>query len=142
MVTTNPSEFAASLNRIGVNYKIAYSVSIALRYIPDVQRDYKDISFAQQARGIEMSKKTSLISRIKNSAAIIMPLVLSSLERIESISSAMELRAFGNSKKRTWYSGKPFATRDYIAISIVVCVFIAALAATKINGGRFFNPFL
>ena len=101
MVTTNPSEFAASLNRIGVNYKIAYSVAIALRYIPDVQRDYKDISFAQQARGIEMSKKTSLISRIKNSAAIIMPLVLSSLERIESISSAMELRAFGNSKKRT-----------------------------------------
>ena len=57
MVTTNPSEFAASLNRIGVNYKIAYSVAIALRYIPDVQRDYKDISFAQQARGIEMSKK-------------------------------------------------------------------------------------
>ena len=67
MVTTNPSEFAASLNRIGVNYKIAYSVAIALRYIPDVQRDYKDIS-------------------------------------------------------------------------IVICVFIAALVATKINGGRFFNP--
>ena len=83
-----------------------------------------------------------IFSRIKNSAAIIMPLVLSSLERIESISSAMELRAFGNSKKRTWYSGKPFAKRDYIAISIVICVFIAALVATKINGGRFFNPFL
>ena len=108
MVTTNPSEFAASLNRIGVNYKIAYSVAIALRYIPDVQRDYKDISFAQQARGIDMSKKTRLTNRIKNSAAIIMPLVFSSLERIESISSAMELRAFGNNKKRTWYSGRPF----------------------------------
>ena len=31
MVTTNPSEFAASLNRIGVSYKISYSVAIALR---------------------------------------------------------------------------------------------------------------
>ena len=92
--------------------------------------------------GGKITKKTSLISRIKNSAAIIMPLVLSSLERIESISSAMELRAFGNSKKRTWYSGKKYAKRDYIAISIVICVFIAALVATKINGGRFFNPFL
>ncbi|MGL5087840.1 MAG: energy-coupling factor transporter transmembrane component T family protein, partial [Clostridium sp.] len=38
MVATNPSEFAASLNKIGVSYKIAYSVAIALRYIPDVQR--------------------------------------------------------------------------------------------------------
>lgn len=67
IVATNPSEFAASLNKIGVNYKIAYSVAIALRYIPDVQRDYQEISFAQQARGIEMSNKESLFNRIKSS---------------------------------------------------------------------------
>ena len=65
MVATNPSEFAASLNKIGVSYKIAYSVSIALRYIPDVQRDYQDISFAQQARGIDMSKRKSLQKELK-----------------------------------------------------------------------------
>ena len=34
--TTNPSEFAASLNRIGVSYKISYSVALALRYIPGI----------------------------------------------------------------------------------------------------------
>ncbi|MBQ1577340.1 MAG: energy-coupling factor transporter transmembrane protein EcfT, partial [Oscillospiraceae bacterium] len=32
--TTQPSEFAASLNRIGVKYTVAYSVALALRYIP------------------------------------------------------------------------------------------------------------
>ena len=48
--TTNPSEFAASLNRIGVSYKISYAVALALRYIPDIQREYRDISLAQQAR--------------------------------------------------------------------------------------------
>ena len=37
---TNPSEFAASLNSIGISYKVGYSVAIALRYIPDIQRDY------------------------------------------------------------------------------------------------------
>ena len=142
MVTTNPSEFAASLNRIGVSYKISYSVAIALRYIPDIQRDYHDISFAQQARGIDMSKKAGLIKRVKNSAAIIMPLIFSSLERIESISSAMELRAFGNNKKRTWYSGRPFMKRDYIAMLIVVCIFVIAIIANVQNGGRFFNPFM
>ena len=35
--TTQPSEFAASLNRIGVKYTVAYSVALALRYIPDIQ---------------------------------------------------------------------------------------------------------
>ena len=141
IVATNPSEFAASLNKIGVNYKIAYSVAIALRYIPDVQRDYQEISFAQQARGIEMSNKENLFNRIKSSAAIIMPLVFSSLERIETISSAMELRAFGNGKSRTWYSGRKFEKRDYIAILLVSIIFIIAIIMTIKNGSRFYNPF-
>lgn len=142
MVATNPSEFAASLNKIGVSYKIAYSVSIALRYIPDVQRDYQDISFAQQARGIDMSKKEKLTKRIKNSASILMPLIFSSLDRIEAISSAMELRAFGNNKKRTWYNGRPFKLGDYITILVVSIILIIAIMATISNGGRFYNPFI
>lgn len=142
MVATNPSEFAASLNKIGVNYKIAYSVSIALRYIPDVQRDYQDISFAQQARGIDMSKKEKLTKRIKNSASILMPLIFSSLDRIETISSAMELRAFGSNKKRTWYNGRAFKKGDYISIAIVSFVLIIAIIASIVNGGRFYNPFI
>ena len=31
LVTTNPSEFAASLNKMGVSYNVGYSISIALR---------------------------------------------------------------------------------------------------------------
>ena len=142
MIATNPSEFAASLNKIGVSYKIAYSVSIALRYIPDVQRDYQDISFAQQARGIDMSKKEKVTKRIKNSASILMPLIFSSLERIETISSAMELRAFGSNTKRTWHNERPFKKGDYVAILLVSIVLIIAILATVINGGRFYNPFV
>ena len=93
--TTNPSEFAASLNRIGISYRISYAVALALRYIPDIQREYRDISLAQQARGTEMSKKASLIDRLKAASSILIPLILSSMERIETISNAMELRGFG-----------------------------------------------
>lgn len=142
MVATNPSEFAASLNKIGVSYKIAYSVSIALRYIPDVQRDYQDISFAQQARGIDMSKKERVTTRIKNSIAILMPLIFSSLERIETISTAMELRAFGSNKKRTWYNEKEFKKNDYIAIGIVALILVITIIANIQNKGRFYNPFI
>ena len=39
------------------NADIKLALKNALRYIPDVQRHYQDISFAQQARGIDMSKK-------------------------------------------------------------------------------------
>ncbi|MFR6245925.1 MAG: energy-coupling factor transporter transmembrane component T family protein [Romboutsia timonensis] len=142
ILTTDPSEFAASLNKIGVSYKVAYTVSIALRYIPDVQRDYKDISFAQQARGIDLSSKEKLSNRIKNSAAILMPLIFSSLERIDKISLAMELRAFGNNKKRTWYNSRKFGKIDYIFIVILLIIVAISIAMVKVNGSRFYNPFI
>ena len=142
ILTTDPSEFAASLNKIGVSYKVAYTVSIALRYIPDVQRDYKDISFAQQARGIDLSSKEKLSKRIKNSAAILMPLIFSRLERIDKISLAMELRAFGNNKKRTWYNSRKFGKIDYIFIVILLIIVAISIAMVKVNGSRFYNPFI
>ena len=142
ILTTDPSEFAASLNKLGVSYKASYSVSIALRYIPDIQRDYKDIAFAQQSRGIDLSNKEKLFKRIKNSASILMPLIFSSLERIDKISIAMELRAFGNSNKRTWYKRKDFTKNDYITIILFVLIVLLSIILVKVNGGRFYNPFI
>ncbi|MGL5149360.1 MAG: energy-coupling factor transporter transmembrane component T family protein [Clostridium sp.] len=142
MVATEPSEFAASLNKIGVSYRVAYSVSIALRYIPDIQREYFDISYAQQARGIDMSKKVSLFKRIKNSAAIIMPLIFSSLDKIDGISCAMELRGFGRKEKRTWFNGREFTSKDYIGIFIISTILVISIIMVYVNGGRFYNPFI
>lgn len=140
--TTNPSEFAASLNRIGVSYRISYAVALALRYIPDIQREYRDISLAQQARGTEMSKKASLVSRLKAASSILIPLILSSLDRIETISNAMELRGFGKEKRRTWYSGRRFSRMDILSMAVCVLLMLLSLMLTWLNGGRYFNPFV
>ncbi|MGL4449716.1 MAG: energy-coupling factor transporter transmembrane component T family protein [Sarcina sp.] len=142
MVATDPSEFAASLNKIGVSYRVAYSVAIALRYVPDIQREYHDIAFAQQARGIDMSRKASIMTRIKNASVIIMPLIFSSLEKIDKISCAIEIRAFGSKKKRTWYSAKKFSKSDYIVMIFGLCLVILSGYLIYVNGGRFYNPFI
>ena len=139
--TTNPSEFAASLNRIGIKYTVAYSVALALRYIPDIQKNYHEISQAQQARGIEMSRKQNLVKRLKSAAAILIPLILSSMDRIEVVSNAMELRGFGKGKKRTWYMGRPFRSADILAMVLCALLLAAAVSLNVLNGGRFWNPF-
>ena len=142
IITTNPSEFAASLNRVGISYKVGYSIAIALRYIPDVQDDFLQIKNAQEARGIEMSKKATLGARIKNMAAIMFPLVFSSMDRIDVVSNAMELRGFGKEKKRTWYMGKKLETIDYVVIVVTLVLAVVALTYTYMDGNRFYNPFL
>ena len=101
---TNPSEFAASLNSIGISYKVGYSVAIALRYI-------------------------------------LLPLILTSLNRIDTISNAMELRGFGKDKKRTWYMKRPFEKRDFVAIGGGVVLLVVSMTVT-IRWGRFYNPFV
>jgi energy-coupling factor transport system permease protein len=142
LVTTDPSELAASMNSIGMPYMIAYSVEIALRYIPDVQDEYHKIKNAQEARGIEMSSKGSLFSRIKNTAAIIFPLLFTTMERIDVVSNAMELRGFGKNPKRTWYSKRPLKAADIGTIAFIVCFFVAAMVITFYDGNRFYNPFI
>lgn len=141
-VTTEPSEFASSLNKIGVNYKAAYSVALALRYIPNVQREYHEISQAQQARGVDISSNAKLFDRIKGAASILFPLIITSTDKIETIANAMELRSFGKNKQRTWYRARKFAAADYIVIIISVVLIAIAAVLNVINSGRFYNPFV
>lgn len=141
-VTTEPSEFASSLNALGVNYKVAYSVSLSLRYIPGVQREYLEISQALQARGIDISKNARLKNRIKGIATILFPLIITSIDKIERISNAMELRSFGKNKRRTWYRGRSFAAIDYAVIIISLLFIGVSVILNIINGGRFYNPFI
>jgi energy-coupling factor transport system permease protein len=141
-LTTHPSEFASSLNRLGVHYKVAFAVSLTLRYIPDISSEYLIISKAQQARGLELSKKQKFTKRVKEYVKMIIPLIMSSLDRIDNISDAMDLRGFAKHKKRTWYNTRKLSKNDKMAIIFTLTVFTVSLLITIfINQSRFWNPF-
>ncbi len=142
-LSTNPSELAASVNRVGVPYKAAFAFSLTLRYFPDIIRSYQDISLAQQSRGLDLSKKEKLGKRIKNTMNICIPLIFSTLERIDLIANTMDLRGFGKEKRRTWYSAKPLQTRDFVALAICTLTLLASIAVSIwINHSKFYNPFV
>ena len=140
LMTTHPSQFASSLNQIGVSYKIAYSVSLTLRYIPDVQEEYQIIKLSQEARGLELSKKANFVQRVKGNLQMISPLIFSSLERIETISTAMELRRFGKNKKRTWYTYQEMTACDRLIILGSIFMVVLSIVLIWVNKGRFYNP--
>lgn len=105
ILAITPSEVAAGLYSMGLPYKICSVVSLALRYIPDIGRDYTNIKISMQCRGVELdAKRTSLMTRLKQTVLILVPLIISSFDRIGNIANAMDLRGFGKKKKRTYYS--------------------------------------
>ena len=141
ILTMNPSDFAASFNRIGVPYRIAYSISLTLRYIPDIQRDYVNIRNAQAARGVATSGKIPLHKKVGQTLKMVFPLILTSFNRIDTISQAMMLRRFGRDKSRTWYVARPMQFRDYVVI-LVALGWLGLYGAFYVwNHGRFYNPF-
>jgi energy-coupling factor transport system permease protein len=143
ILTTSPSEFASSLNGIGVSYRVCTSLALTLRYFPDVAADYNTISLAQQARGIEMSAKASLIDRLKRTASILIPLIMTTMERIDIISNAMDLRGFGKHPKRTWYIKKPLKKADYLAMAVSLVILLVSLYVRFfINHSIYWNPFI
>ena len=77
----------------------------------------------RQARGYELSSKAKLSTRLKGAINIILPLIFSSLERINTISTAMQLRRFGSKKKRTWYTQRPFKASDWLVVILAIVLF-------------------
>lgn len=115
--TTHPSRFASSLNRIGISYRVAYAVNIALRYIPDVTEETRNIINAQESRGVSFNKKeTNVFTRLKNYTTILIPLLISSLNRVDIVSNAMDLRGFGRFKQRTWYNREKLRLIDFLVL--------------------------
>lgn len=139
--TTHPTEFAASLNRLGLPYKIAYAVSLTLRYLPEVKSDFVNIMHAQQARGVDLSKNVSVFARISNLAKILGPLIFSSLDRADEISNAMVLRGFGRAKSRTWFSEKAITKRDKGIMFGLFIIASLAIAKRFIETSLFWYPF-
>lgn len=104
ILSITPAELAAGLYGWGVPYKACTVVSLAFRYIPDIARDYENIKTSLQARGMEMdARRLSLIKRLKDTLYILIPLVITSFDRIGNIANAMDLRAYGLLKKRSYY---------------------------------------
>lgn len=133
ILAITPSELAAGLYSCKVPYKVCTIVEMAFRYIPDIARDYTNIKISMQARGVELDpKKAGIVERLKQNILILVPLIITSFDRIGNISNAMDLRGFGKGKKRSYYSEHEETANDkkvkvvYIALGIFVIGYIIA----------------
>lgn len=140
--TTDPSKFVSSLSKFRIHYKITYAINIALRYIPDIQSEYKVIKHAQEARGVAFEKgEASLWIRMQNRVLIFWPLIIHSLERIDTVSNAMDLRGFGKKDTRTWFYTNKAKSQDFIALFVGIFILIAAVYVKLHVFQNFWYPF-
>ena len=132
IMTTDPGLYAPALAKLGVPYKGAYVVDLSLRYLPVYVEELETTMNAQMARGFKVKAKGGWFARILNTVPLIVPVAMNAMLSIYDVADAMELRAFGSKKERTWYRTVNFKPIDYAAMfSLLTFLALAIFLRTK-----------
>ncbi len=115
LMTTRQREIIQGFVKLGLPYELGLTVSIGLRYIPTLYMLTREIMDAQKSRGWEM-EKGNVIVRIRKMSAVMIPLLVASLKTAHELSIALESRAFGAGKKRTFLNDIEMKKRDYFTL--------------------------
>ncbi|MFX0106078.1 MAG: energy-coupling factor transporter transmembrane component T family protein, partial [Candidatus Hodarchaeota archaeon] len=122
-LTVDPNDLALSLISMKFPYEFAFSFSLAFRFVPTIAFEAQNILDAQQSRGYEMQKK-GLISQIKNLFPLLIPLIICSIKRAFNVAEALESRAFGSRKERSYYYSIKYSIIDWF-FTIYLMLFLA-----------------
>jgi energy-coupling factor transport system permease protein len=123
-MTTTISETALGLVKLGMNYKYAYMTTTALNLIPTLQEETMTIMDAQKMRGFTVFETGKTMDKLKAYTTLVVPLVVGSMRRAQLMGVAMEGRAFGALKTRTYREDLTMQTRDivYVVLVVLICI--------------------
>ena len=132
-LTTKPLDIAlgletllSPLKKIGLPIQdFSLMISITLRFIPTILQEANTIKIAQQARGESFEGKNPF-KKLYQYSSILLPLLVSVIQKVENLTLAMEARAFHCGLERTNFYQLKFQKRDYIAgIFIFLIIFLS-----------------
>ncbi|MBA7700861.1 Energy-coupling factor transporter transmembrane protein EcfT [subsurface metagenome] len=124
ILTTEPKKLVQSLMQVAkVPYRIGYTLFAALRFIPLVYEEHKNITNAHLIRGVGFSR-IGLYSKLNLLKSSIVPLLISGIRRAQEVSIAMDSRGFGAHKERTIIDEIKVRTLDKIFIFITLLLMI------------------
>jgi energy-coupling factor transport system permease protein len=128
--TTPVQIFALGMVKMGLPYKLAYTMTTALNLVPILQGETGVIVDAQRLRAMQSFEKGKLIDKLKAYPALVTPLVIGSMRRAQLMAVAMDSRAFGASKSRTYLEDIRLQTMDWIFISLTVAFTVGIILAS------------
>jgi energy-coupling factor transport system permease protein len=124
---TRMSDIANVLVRyLGIPYKYAFVLTTAMRFIPLFTEEMAGIMEAQTARGVRFDT-SNFLEKVRLLLPLCVPLLISSVRRIEVSAISAELRGFNLRDRSSGYKRYSFGTND--AAALLICVTIITASA-------------
>ncbi|MCK5587502.1 MAG: energy-coupling factor transporter transmembrane protein EcfT [Candidatus Lokiarchaeota archaeon] len=131
--TVHPDDLGQALVKLRMPYEFSWAITTAYRYVPTLAKEAQQIIDAQMSRGIEF-QKGNFLKRIRNYIPLIVPLFISAIKRAWKLAEAMDSKAWGAAKKRTFLYELQMSPMDYVIIIIITIVFISVIYVRYILG--------
>lgn len=126
-MTTPVHIFALGLVKLGLPYHLAYTITSALNLVPILQNETSVIIDAQRLRAMKTFEKGKALEKARAYPALVTPLVIGAMRHAQSMAVAMDSRAFGANKKRTYIDDIEFRPLDWVFTILTLCFTIAAI---------------
>jgi len=137
IATTDPGDLVLSLvQQARLNYKLAFAMLVAYRFIPIFADEYANIRAAARVRGVGTAAGPLGENRALSRDAV--PLLAGAIRRSERLALAMDSRAFGAFPIRTYRRTLMVKPSDWIFLVVVLiasAAIFAILAATGLSNG-------
>jgi len=135
VMTTDVNDLVVGLVRLRVPYKVAFIFSITLRFVPFIFTEIGAITEAQRLRGLAI-EKMNFFRRIPIFASMLVPLILGSLLKAQTLEIVLQSKAFSGSPQRTFLNENGVKLRpvDYALLIGELIFFVGAILTRLILG--------
>lgn len=123
--TTTTRELGLALEKLGIPYRYAFSLSLAFLSLGLLDDEWRAIREAQASRGAlpELSSFRRLVAQVSNLVSLTVPAIVLTTKRAWSITEAAYARGF-DSPHRTSYYSLAFTRFDFFLMGGVTLVII------------------
>jgi len=119
--TTKIEEFAWALTRLGMPYKLGFTMTLAFRLVPVFLDSGITVVQAQRCRGFNFDKG-NIFERVRRYVPVIVPVFIGALRRADGMAMALEARGFQAKRTRTTYERYAFQSGDVAALLTALSV--------------------
>lgn len=121
LFTTDQTDLTLSVVALGLPYSWGLTLAMALRYLPTMASAFRMVSEAQQARALDLSQG-SVLRRARNYIPITVAMLISALRTAQNLSFALESRALGARRERTYLRRLCLHPGDWIALIAILTI--------------------
>lgn len=125
--TTRIEELAYALNRLGIPYKVGFTMTLAFRLVPAFLDAAITVVQAQRCRGMDFNRG-GLWQRLRRYVPVIVPVFMGGLRRADNMAMTLEARGFQMRCRRTMLQDIRLGAADALTVAALAVLTIVYLA--------------